>query len=61
MLKNKLGGCHSDRRAKDITDGELHMQIYRGINERPRVEKNKPIRVFRTWDDDAEVKTEKKL
>ena len=60
-LRNKLGACHSDRRAKGITDGELNMQICGAINERPSVEKSKPICIFRTWDDGTEARTEKKL
>ena len=61
-LRNKLGDCHSDRRAKDITDGELNMQICGAINERLSVEKSKPICIFRMWDDGTtEATTEKKL
>lgn len=60
-LRNKLGAIHSDRRAKDITDGELNMQICGNINERLSVEKSKPNYIFRTWDDGTEAKTEKKL
>ena len=60
-LKNKLGACHSDRRAKDTTDGELYMQIHGGINDGPRVENNKPICHFKTLEDGTEAKTEKKL
>lgn len=35
--------------------------MHGGINQRPCVEKNKPICVFKTQDDDTEAKTEKKL
>lgn len=37
------------------------MQICGAINERPSVEKSKPICIFRTWDDGAEARTGKKL
>lgn len=37
------------------------MQIRGILSERPSVEKNKPICVFRTWDDGTEAKTENKL
>ena len=37
------------------------MQICGAVNERPRVEKSKPICIFRTWDNGIEAKTEKKL
>lgn len=60
-LKNKLGVCHSDRRARDTTDGELYMQTHGGINDGSDVENNEPICPFRTWDDGTEAKTEKKL
>lgn len=61
VLKNKLGACHSNTRAKDTTDGELYMQMHGGMNQRPSVEISKPICVFRTWDGGVEAKTEKKL
>lgn len=60
-LRDKLGACHSDRRAKDITDGELNMQICGAINERPSAEKSKPICIFSMWDDGTEAGTEKRL
>lgn len=60
-LKNKLEACHLDRGAKDVTDGELYTQTCGILSERPSVEKNKPICVFRMWDDGTEAKTENKL
>lgn len=56
MLKNKLEACHSDRRAKDVTHGVLYMLIHADRKDRSHAKQNKPICVFRAWDDSAESK-----